>query len=537
MRRVRALTLAALAGVALSTVPAAAQSAPCTDHTISNETVTSQAADAITVAITVFKPCTATAQNPVPVILSSHGWGGSRAKSGMATEMAQGFAVVSIDQRGHGESGGQANVQDPALEAQDVKSVIDHVAAKDWVRKDVDAEGNAIADDPVLFAVGGSYGGGYQMMTALTEVRESGRTRFNALAPEITWFNLSQSLAPNGVPRTIWGTLLYGAGNATVDMAQFIHETFAYSASTGQWPNGAVLGVGDPSGALPNADKIYKAHSPFGFVLGKDKVQLDIPVIWRQGITDGLFPLNEGLHNFTRSFTTAAQNRSVFVGYNGGHVLPSAYPVHATAGGDQCSVGGFGELTRSFFKAVADGAADPSAVLFAKHPELRRFNFTTDDSSACVRMDTLPQLQPRGVGQDVGFNDSWTTVSGAGPAVYLEVPDIPAGATVAGLPRLSGKVTVAGVDQRAFFALAKGTSDTDAKILAANVQPLRVNAPSTSIQEDFEIELPGVAVTLAPSEKLYLMVSGTSDQFIGHGSRAPGWMGFTDLRVSVPVVQ
>ena len=538
MRRVRALTSVALAAAVLSSVPVGAQVPPaCTDHVITDETVTSLAADKISVAITVFQPCTATAQTPVPVILHSHGWGGSRSKTGFGDHLSQGFAVVSIDQRGHGDTGGQANVEDPNLEGQDIKAVIDHVAAKDWVRKDVDASGNPVADDPVLFAIGGSYGGGYQMITALTELRESGRTRFNALAPEITWYNLSQSLAPQGVPRTIWGTLLYGAGNASIDMAPFIHQTFAYSASTGQWPNGQILGQGDPTGALPNVDAIYKAHSPFAFTTGKDKIALDIPVIWRQGITDGLFPLNEGIHNFQRSFTPAAQSRSIFVGYNGGHVLPSAYPMHASAAGDKCSPGGFGALTLKFFKAVADGAADPSAVVTASHPELRRYNLTTDDNAECVRLDALPDRETRGVGQDTGFNDSWMTVSGAGPAVNLEIPDIPAGSTVAGIATLSGKVTVAGVDQRAFFALAKGTSDTDAKILAANVAPLRVATPSTGIQEDFTIELPGAATKLAPGEKLYLMVSGTSDQFIGHGSRAPGWMGFTDLRVSVPLMK
>ena len=58
-----------------------------------------------------------------------------------------------------------------------------------------------IADDPVLGAIGGSYGGGYQTITALTELSETGRTRFDALAPEITWYDLPEALAPQGVVR------------------------------------------------------------------------------------------------------------------------------------------------------------------------------------------------------------------------------------------------------------------------------------------------------------------------------------------------
>jgi hypothetical protein len=367
-------------------------------------------------------------------------------------------------------------------------------------------------------------------------MRESGRTRFNALAPEITWFNLSQSLAPNGVPRTIWGALLYAVGAAGVDMAPFIHETFAWASATGQWPNGAVLGQDDPTDVVLDTDAIYQEHSPIAFV--REGIQLDIPVIWRQGIQDGLFPLNEGVANFTRTFTDAAQQRSIFVGYNGGHVLPSAYPVNATEGGDQCSPdSGFGALAQEFFRAVADGVEDPSAVVMSAHPELRRYNLTTDDNAGCVRLDALPQLLYRGVGDDNVFPDAWMTVSGAGPAVNLEVPDIPAGATIAGIPTLSGNVTVAGVDQRAFFGLSKGPSLAEAELIAANVQPLRVATPSSAIQENFSIELPGVSVTLAPGEQLWLTVSPMSDQFISHGSRAPGWMGFTDLRVGVPIVQ
>lgn len=543
----RPLRSIAASGLALTGLLAGAAAAPagaldvpvaaaaCTTHAApSNETVTSKAADRISVAITVFKPCSASAETPVPVIFQSHGWAGSRSKTGFAAEQNAGFAVVSIDQRGHGDTGGQANVEDPSLEAQDIKAVIDHVAAKDWVRKDVDAEGKTIANDPVLFAVGGSYGGGYQMITALTEVRESGKTRFNALAPEITWYDLSQSLAPNGVPRTVWGALLYGVGAASVDMAPFITETFAYASATGQWPNGTALGLADePTDLVTNSDAIYRAHSPVAFV--KQGIRLDIPVIWRQGISDTLFPLNEGISNFQQAFTAKAQSRSVFVGHNGGHVLPSAYPLNGPGSGDACSPGGFGALTREFFAAAASGQADPSAALFAAHPELRRYNLTTEDN-ACVRMDALPAGVSRGVGNDDIFEDAWMTTSGVSPAVQLEVPDIAAGSTIAGIPRLSGLVTVAGVDQRVFFALSRGTSMENAEVINANLQPLRVNAPSTEIQEDFSIELPGVAVKLGAGEKLWLTITGTSDQFIGHGSRAPGWIGLTDLEVNVPLV-
>src|SRR3546814_12258240 len=66
-----------------------------------------------------------------------------------------------------------------------------------------------------LFAVGGSYGGGYQFAGALLDQfarSGEGGTRFDALAPEITWHDLNDSLGPQGVPRTLWDTLLIPAG-------------------------------------------------------------------------------------------------------------------------------------------------------------------------------------------------------------------------------------------------------------------------------------------------------------------------------------
>src|SRR5688572_8307414 len=136
-------------------------------------------ADGLGIAISIYKPAVAGSENKVPVILHSHGWGGSRtnSESAFANFLSAGFGVVSIDQRGHGQTGGTAHVQNPDLEGQDINSVIDHVASLDWVKKDRDVNGNEISNDPVLGAIGGSYGGGYQLITALTEIRDSGRTR------------------------------------------------------------------------------------------------------------------------------------------------------------------------------------------------------------------------------------------------------------------------------------------------------------------------------------------------------------------------
>ena len=115
-------------------------------------------------------------------------------------------------------------MQDPDLEAEDIDSVIDYVAKLSWVAKDLDSKGREVAGDPVLGAIGGSYGGGYQTMAALDEIAEEGHTRFDALAPEITWYDLNESLAPQGVPRTVWTSALFALGASM--LPQYVQEAF-----------------------------------------------------------------------------------------------------------------------------------------------------------------------------------------------------------------------------------------------------------------------------------------------------------------------
>ncbi|MQA99474.1 MAG: peptidase S15 [Actinobacteria bacterium] len=509
------LSLGLVAGAVSAPAPAGAQEA----HTAEDATIESvpDASGAVTIHFTVFKPAGASPANQVPVIFHSHGWGGSRSTTiggEIQSYLDAGLGVVSIDQRGHGASGGQANVQDPDYEAQDIKKIIDYVGALDWVEHDVNASGNPIADDPVLGAVGGSYGGGYQWMTALTEVKESGRTRFNALAPEISWFDLPESLAPQGVARTGWVTLLYAAGAGMVP--QYIHESYAYGAATGQWPDGTVPGV-------YNLDAEFTEHSPVSFV--EQGYKLDIPTLVRQGSSDNLFNLNQGIHNFQQTLTDSARAESLFVAYNGGHALPNALPLGYATGADECS-GDWTQTRIDFFKAAFEGG-DTRAVL------PNHYNLTTADG-ACLGTDLLGsvstyEVDPAGLG-------AWGTPAGAGAPVHVELASGPL--TVAGIPRLTGDLYNLAVDSRAFFALSVGSNAADAQVVQNNMMPLRSLTPHAPgvAEQAIDIELPAVVVDIPAGEKLFLTISPVSDMSFGHGSRAPGAIVIQDLEVHVPLL-
>ena len=513
--------LAALAAAATTATMLVPSTATAAEHTFEHETVKGEGG--IDIAVTIFKPSGAGPSSKVPVVLQSHGWGGSREAEITATVeqfLDAGFGMVSFDQRGHGESGGQANVQDPELEAEDVQNVIDRIAELDWVQHDT-AKGKPIANDPVLGAIGGSYGGGYQTMTALDELAEEGRTRFNALAPQITWYDLPESLAPQKVVRSTWNVVLYGAGASMVP--NFIHESFAWGSTTGQWPDGTLYG--EPVDGAPNLDEIFHKHSPVAFA--EKGIRIDVPVLLRQGTSDNLFNLNQGLKIIDDAVTARARSQSYLVAYNGGHALPNALPhgspvaVEVGGGVDACSPkGDFNQLSIEFFRRVFSGKKT-SGLLPG------RYNLTTLDGEKCLSMNAIRHkavpVDPLGAG-------SVATTQAAGAPLNLPLADFPN--TVSGVPTLKGTVASTALDGRAFFGLSVGTTPADAAVIQNNLMPLRQILPTAG--EKFKIELPGVAVEVPEGQSLFLTISPLSDMYIGHGSRTPAALVLSDLKLTLP---
>ena len=153
------------------------------------------------------------------MVLHSHGWGGSRTTdpAAFAYLTDAGFGVLSFDQRGFGDSGGQAYIENPDVEGEDVQRIVDLVAAQPWVKKQRPGRPGARRDRR-------SYGGGYQFVGAFSELRDTGTTRFDALVPEITWWSLTESLFPQGVPRTEWAAALTAAGLPTDALPPIVHR-------------------------------------------------------------------------------------------------------------------------------------------------------------------------------------------------------------------------------------------------------------------------------------------------------------------------
>jgi hypothetical protein len=249
---------------------------------------------------------------------------------------------------------------------------------------------------------------------------------------------------------------------------------------------------------------------------------LDIPVLFGQGITDTLFPLYQGLQNWAKAITPAARKRSIFVGYNGGHVLPNAFPYTPAVSGDPCSKqlagGDFSDLTLRFFDEQL------------KHRDTGLTGYDQLHLATAGNTCTTVDSPKPNKSYDVG---TVATTETAGAPVAFKVADGPI--SIAGTSYLTGTMTAAGVNNRAFYGLAVGTSAATAQLVQGNVMPVNELLPVAG--EKRRIEMPSVAINVPKGQSLYVLATAVSDAFPGFGSRTPGAIVLQDAKVQLPVVK
>jgi ABC-2 type transport system ATP-binding protein len=125
-------------------------------------------------------------RTPAPAVIVAHGFGGSKdSVEGDARELAQrGFVVLTYSARGFGASSGQIALNSRDAEVADASELVSWLAKRPEVAQDG-------PDDPRVGVTGGSYGGALSLLLAGTD------KRVDALAPTITYNDLSQALLPN----------------------------------------------------------------------------------------------------------------------------------------------------------------------------------------------------------------------------------------------------------------------------------------------------------------------------------------------------
>jgi ABC-2 type transport system ATP-binding protein len=219
------------------------------------------------------------------------------------TLVERGYAVISFDHRGHGDSGGDSRIMDPQAEIADVRSLIDWAERELPLRKD--ANGRAR-----IGSIGGSYGGGYQMQLAQLE------PRITTVIPSMTWYDLQHSLAPQGVLKQGFVQFeCFMAQRGKVRDGGLLRPLCEQAPKPGAW---AWADLGADAARLRDA---YQAHGPSGASwAGQPVRRVDALVV--QASEDVLFDMGDGLRNWRYLKSGGGDVRLMML--RSGHVNPRA---------------------------------------------------------------------------------------------------------------------------------------------------------------------------------------------------------------------
>ncbi|WP_199549115.1 alpha/beta fold hydrolase [Streptomyces sp. N35] len=198
-----------------------------------------------------------------PAVLIGHGFGGSKKDvRAQAERLAErGYAVLTWSARGFGKSTGKIGLNDPEAEVADVTRMIDWLAKRPEVQLDK-------SGDPRVGVTGASYGGAVSLLAAGHD------ERVDAIAPLITYWNLSDALFPNGVFKKLWAGMFLSTGGGCDRFEQRICEMY-----------NRVAVAGKPDA---KAKQLLEERSPSA--VGN---RIKVPALILQGQTDSLFPLGQ----------------------------------------------------------------------------------------------------------------------------------------------------------------------------------------------------------------------------------------------------
>ncbi|MER6301255.1 alpha/beta fold hydrolase [Kitasatospora sp. NPDC001539] len=470
-----------------------------------------------------------TGTTPRPAVLLAHGFGGSKeGERDRAQQLArQGYAVLTWSARGFGHSGGKIGLNAPDREVEDVKHLVDWLAQRPEVR--LDGPG-----DPRVGITGASYGGAVSLLASAYD------HRIDAVATQITWWNLADALFPQGVQgsgaadgvfKKLWAGIFFTTGSAG-DLGP---SGGAPRGGTGPQPDAADGPVGcgrfleslcgmydriaTAGHADPEAVALLEKSSPSSVAS-----QLKAPTLVVQGQQDSLFPLDQG-DRIARA--VAANGAPVAVdwfagGHDGGTDTSARVDDRVTAWFDHY-LRGSGNDTGPAFRVTRTGGVDSTgfqAVLRGasadRYPGLAGTGSRTvelaggekplanppggapPNISALPGIGALSQAASLGAGLSLDFPGQ----SAAFDSAPLDTP-----LDLSGQPTVPVKVTADRPDAVLFAKLYDVGPDGKAVLPQQLAAPLRVTGADAGAT--VTVKLPAVDHTFPAGHRLRLVLAST----------------------------
>ncbi|MCW2903915.1 MAG: transporter ATP-binding protein [Streptosporangiaceae bacterium] len=263
---------------------------------------------------TLFRPV---GRQNAPAVLLAHGFGGSKQSTrAEAEQLARaGYAVLTWSARGFGRSGGEIALNSPDYEVKDVRQLVDWLARRPEVR--LDRPG-----DPRVGIAGESYGGAIALLAAGYD------HRIDAIAPQITWNDLSEALFPGGtgagsgsgagpaqgVFKKLWAGIFFTGGAQGADPAGASGPPAASTACGRFLPSLCAMyeKVAETGRPTDEAIRTLRRSSPAAVA---DRIKT--PTLLIQGQADSLFPLDQADANAAAIARNGAPVSVVW--FQGGH--------------------------------------------------------------------------------------------------------------------------------------------------------------------------------------------------------------------------
>jgi ABC-2 type transport system ATP-binding protein len=442
----------------------------------------------------------------------AHGFSGD--KTSVATQAEQlasnGYVVLVWTARGFGNSTGEISMDSPNGEVADVSKLIDYLST----RKEVIQQAE---NDPLVGITGDSYGGGISLMTAGYD------RRIDAVAANITWNNLRQSLFPQnsndpllGPYKKFWAGTFFALATLPNSLAGEC-GTF-----TPEWCNAFkdAVATGIPTAADV---KLLEASSPSTITN-----RITAPTLLMQGEADSLFPLSESIKNAEQIHAAHPKTPIAMIWHSGGHdggTDESPRLHQAVIDWFNIYLKGVKKNFPTFQVTNTNGSislVDSSVIpKFLSSPNLP-LNIPTKMIPIAVpfvalvapiggipgAISSLP-----GVGSALALAGNVGGVTAAflpGQSGFLESAPLAAPIHIVGPSSIKIRISSNKTDAILFFSLVVRTASGQTKQPDGIVSPVRLtNIANTG--SDYTIQLPAVVLDAAVGDKLAIGIS-TTDQ-------------------------